>query len=59
MEHGLRVTLDYFKTREQQQRALDILQFKLDILWSMLDAMQIAYGIGPERAGAGTPMPDE
>ena len=59
VEHGLRVTLDYFKTRQQQERALDILQFKLDILWSMLDAMQIAYGIGPERAGAGTPMPDE
>ena len=47
------------QTRAQQQRALEILQFKLDILWSMLDAMQIAYGIGPERAGAGTPMPDE
>jgi pyrroloquinoline-quinone synthase len=57
VEHGLRVTLDHFRTREQQQRALDILQFKLDILWSMLDAMQIAYGIGPERIGAGTPMP--
>ncbi|HYL18999.1 MAG TPA: pyrroloquinoline-quinone synthase PqqC [Burkholderiales bacterium] len=57
VEHGLRVTLDHFRTRELQQRALDILQFKLDILWSMLDAMQIAYGIGPERIGAGTPMP--
>ena len=57
VEHGLRVTLDHFRTREQQQRALDILQFKLDILWSMLDAMQIAYGIGPERTGAGTAMP--
>jgi pyrroloquinoline-quinone synthase len=59
VEHGLRVTLDYFTTRAQQQRALEILQFKLDILWSMLDAMQIAYGIGPERLGAGTAMPDE
>jgi pyrroloquinoline-quinone synthase len=59
VEHGLRVTLDYFTTRAQQQRALDILQFKLDILWSMLDAMQIAYGIGAERAGAGSAMPDE
>lgn len=43
VEHGLRVTLDYFRTREQQERALQILQFKLDLLWSMLDAMQIAY----------------
>jgi pyrroloquinoline-quinone synthase len=43
VEHGLAVTLDHFKTREQQDRALQILQFKLDILWSMLDAMQTAY----------------
>lgn len=42
VEHGLAVTLDYFKTAEQQQRALDILQFKLDILWSMLDAIELA-----------------
>ena len=26
-----------------QQRMLEILQFKLDILWSMLDAMSMAY----------------
>lgn len=44
--YGLQVTLDYFKTREEQERALTILQFKLDILWSMLDAMLINYGIG-------------
>ena len=43
VEHGLAITLDYFKTREQQERALEILQFKLDILWSMLDAMYLAY----------------
>lgn len=43
VQHGLNVTLDYFKTPEQQQQALGILQFKLDILWSMLDAMQMAY----------------
>lgn len=42
VDHGLRVTLGYFRTPEQQQRALDILQFKLDILWSMLDAIQLA-----------------
>lgn len=59
VEHGLRVTLDHFQTREAQERALEILQFKLDILWSMLDAMQIAYGIGPENAGAVARMPDE
>ena len=58
VEHGLNVTLEYFKTREQQMRALDILQFKLDILWSMLDAMTVAYGIGPDKAGQGAPMPN-
>jgi pyrroloquinoline-quinone synthase len=41
VEHGLKITLDHFETREQQERALDILQFKLDVLWTMLDAMQI------------------
>ena len=46
VEHGLAVTLEHFRTRAQQERALDILQFKLDILWTMLDAMQLAYGIG-------------
>jgi pyrroloquinoline-quinone synthase len=50
VEHGLRVTLDHFRTRDEQQRALEILQFKLDVLWTMLDAMQLAYGIGDERA---------
>lgn len=43
VDHGLRVTLAHFTTPEQQQRALTILQFKLDILWSMLDAIQQAY----------------
>ena len=42
MEHGLRVTLDHFRTRDQQHHALDILQFKLDILWTMLDAIEKA-----------------
>lgn len=43
VEHGLRVTLDTFRTRAQQERVLEILQFKLDVLWSMLDAMWLAY----------------
>ena len=41
--HGLSVTLDYFRTRPEQERALQILQFKLDVLWTMLDAMWMAY----------------
>ena len=43
VEHGLKVTLAHFATRAQQERALDILQFKLDVLWSMLDAIERAY----------------
>lgn len=43
VQHGLEITLDYFKTCEEQERALGILQFKLDILWTMLDAMWMAY----------------
>lgn len=43
VEHGLQITLDHFTTREQQQKAVTILQFKLDVLWTMLDAMYLAY----------------
>jgi pyrroloquinoline-quinone synthase len=45
VEQGLAVTLDSFRTREQQHRALDIVQFKLDVLWSMNDAMAQHYGV--------------
>ncbi len=43
VQHGLEITLDWYKTREQQERMLEILQFKLDVLWSMADAMYLAY----------------
>ena len=43
VEHGLQVTLDYFTTREQQERALEILQFKLDVLLQISDAIEKAY----------------
>ncbi len=59
VEHGLRVTLDHFRTREDQQRALEILQFKLDVLWTMLDAMHVTYGIGEARSGTIQRMADE
>ncbi|PKO84688.1 MAG: pyrroloquinoline quinone biosynthesis protein C [Betaproteobacteria bacterium HGW-Betaproteobacteria-11] len=44
---GLAITLDHFNTRELQQRALDILRFKLDVLWQMNDAMALHYGVTP------------
>jgi pyrroloquinoline-quinone synthase len=40
--HGLRFTLEYFsQTRALQERALEILQFKLDVLWSLADAIML------------------
>ncbi|MFO7304104.1 MAG: pyrroloquinoline-quinone synthase PqqC [Gammaproteobacteria bacterium] len=45
VRHGLEITLDHFRTRAQQRRALEILQFKLDVLWAMNDAMAQRYGV--------------
>jgi pyrroloquinoline-quinone synthase len=45
VEQGLAITLDHFDTRALQQRALEVLQFKLDILWAMNDAMAQKYGV--------------
>lgn len=40
---GLQITLDHFGgSREMQERALDILQFKLDVLWSLADSIMLA-----------------
>lgn len=47
VEQGLAITLDHFDTRALQERALEILQFKLDILWAMNDAMALKYGVNP------------
>jgi pyrroloquinoline-quinone synthase len=45
VEQGLAITLDHFTTAPLQQRALAVLQFKLDILWAMNDAMALKYGV--------------
>ncbi len=45
VEFGLAFTLDYFVTRAAQERALDILKFKLDVLWQMSDAMAVRYRV--------------
>ncbi len=44
VEHGLQVTLDHFDTAPLQRRALEVLKFKLDVLWAMNDAMGLALG---------------
>ncbi len=43
VEFGLAFTLERFDTRALQRRALEILQFKLDVLWQMSDAMALRY----------------
>jgi len=45
LEHGLSIVLDYFRTAEQQRRAVEVLKFKLDVLWAMNDAMAQHYGV--------------
>ncbi|MCX7628269.1 MAG: pyrroloquinoline-quinone synthase PqqC [Methylophilaceae bacterium] len=42
VQQGLEITLDYFgKSREMQERACQILQFKLDVLWALADAIML------------------
>jgi len=42
VQQGLDITLDHFgKTREMQERACEILQFKLDVLWALADAIML------------------
>ena len=54
--------LDYVKrnatTPEQQQAALKALEFKCDVLWSMLDALYHAY-VAPKHISPGAFVPQE
>ena len=45
VEQALAITLEHFDTRPMQQRALEILRFKLDVLWAMNDAMATRFGL--------------
>jgi len=45
VEFGLAFTLDHFTSRAQQERAVEILKFKLDVLWQMSDAIALRYGL--------------
>lgn len=45
VEQGLAITLAHFDTRALQERALQILQFKLDVLWALSDALMVHYGV--------------
>jgi pyrroloquinoline-quinone synthase len=41
---ALAITLEYCNTPELQREAVHALEFKCDVLWSMLDAIHHAYG---------------
>jgi pyrroloquinoline-quinone synthase len=41
---ALEITLDHCNTIELQRNALRALEFKCDVLWSMLDSIHHAYG---------------
>src|SRR5579862_884064 len=43
---GLELVIAHCATRELQERAVRALSFKCDLLWAMLDAITLAYGIG-------------
>jgi pyrroloquinoline-quinone synthase len=45
VEFGLDFTLRHFDTRPLQERALEIVKFKLDILWQMSDAMALHFQV--------------
>jgi pyrroloquinoline-quinone synthase len=43
-DDALAITLEYCNTPELQREAVRALEFKCDVLWSMLDAIHHAYG---------------
>jgi pyrroloquinoline-quinone synthase len=43
-DEALAITLEYCNTPELQRKAVRALEFKCDVLWSMLDAIHRAYG---------------
>jgi pyrroloquinoline-quinone synthase len=51
---ALRLTVQHCNSRELQQRAVRALQFKCELLWSMLDSIHGAcFGLGAKRAFRG------
>ena len=43
-DDALKITLEHCNTRELQEAALAALQFKCDLLWAILDPIQLRYG---------------
>lgn len=42
-EHALQVVITHCRTPGEQERAVDALSFKCDVLWSLMDAVDRAY----------------
>ncbi|HSR02616.1 MAG TPA: pyrroloquinoline quinone biosynthesis protein C, partial [Methylophilaceae bacterium] len=58
VEQGLDVTLSYFsQSREMQMRALEILQFKLNVLWVIADSIMLQSTKITTEGQAYTPQP--
>lgn len=47
-DHGLSLVLRECRDRREQEQAINALRFKCDVLWSLLDALSIAYPIGDD-----------
>ena len=43
-DDAIEITLEHCHTRELQEAAINALQFKCDLLWAILDAIQLRYG---------------
>lgn len=43
VSHGLELVVRAARTREDQEKALDALSFKCDVLWSLADAIDLGY----------------
>jgi pyrroloquinoline-quinone synthase len=54
---ALELTVTYCRTRELQQAALDALQFKCDLLWSMLDSIYLATHLDTRSLKSQEPSP--
>jgi len=49
VEHALQIVTEHCRTPDEQGRAVAALSFKGDVLWSMLDAIDLAYPGGGTR----------
>jgi pyrroloquinoline-quinone synthase len=47
-DHGLSLVQEHCRSREQQQRAVDALRFKCDLLWAQLDVLY-QHSVDPTR----------